>query len=169
MAGKTQIRAKYAIRNPALNLCPRCEVEGTIYAIRDTSDGRRATINMQNKPNSLNAKMNVSFILTKNYENISNWTLGENKLHGYMFGATCHIDTISDRFSLKGHLHCCVVNIMNTATTTNSVASKNQKIIYIFTLDFFSRPALQCRDLWLGCTGQKPEEVIPACFRLPGR
>jgi len=34
---------------------------------------------MQNKPNLLNAQMNVSAVKTKDYENIANWTLGENK------------------------------------------------------------------------------------------
>jgi len=34
---------------------------------------------MQNKPNFLDALMNVTSIITKDYENISNWTLGENK------------------------------------------------------------------------------------------
>jgi len=34
---------------------------------------------MQNKPNFQDAQMNVSFVLTKNYENKFNWTLGENK------------------------------------------------------------------------------------------
>ncbi len=34
---------------------------------------------MQNKPNFRKAQMNVSSILTTDYENIANWTLGENK------------------------------------------------------------------------------------------
>jgi len=34
---------------------------------------------MQNKPNLLDAQMNVSSILTRDYENKHNWTLGENK------------------------------------------------------------------------------------------
>jgi len=34
---------------------------------------------MQNKPNLLDAQMNLSSIITMNYENISNWTLGQNK------------------------------------------------------------------------------------------
>ena len=34
---------------------------------------------MQNKPNLLDAQMNVSSILTTVYENIANWTLGQNK------------------------------------------------------------------------------------------
>ena len=34
---------------------------------------------MQNKPNFLKDQMNVSFFNTKDYENKSNWTLGENK------------------------------------------------------------------------------------------
>jgi len=34
---------------------------------------------MQNKPNFRRPKMNVSFFYTKDYENKSNWTLGQNK------------------------------------------------------------------------------------------
>ena len=48
-------------------------------AIRDTSDERRATINMQNKPNLLNAQMNLSSVLTKDYENKRLCRCGENK------------------------------------------------------------------------------------------
>ncbi len=33
----------------------------------------------QNKPNFRKARMNLNFYLTKDYENKSNWTLGENK------------------------------------------------------------------------------------------
>jgi hypothetical protein len=34
---------------------------------------------MQNKPNLLNAQMNVTSLITVDYENIANWKLGENK------------------------------------------------------------------------------------------
>jgi len=34
---------------------------------------------MQNKANLLDAQMNVSTILKREYENIANWKLGENK------------------------------------------------------------------------------------------
>jgi len=34
---------------------------------------------MQNKPNLLDAQMNVNTIITKDYKNKSNWKLGENK------------------------------------------------------------------------------------------
>ena len=34
---------------------------------------------MQNKPNLPNAQMNIYLLLTMDYENISDWTLGENK------------------------------------------------------------------------------------------
>ncbi len=43
----------------------------------NTSDER--SIFMQNKPNFLDAQMNVKSIHTVVYENKSNWTLGENK------------------------------------------------------------------------------------------
>jgi len=42
----------------------------TLYASRDTRDKRRATINMQNKPNSRKAKMKLTFYIAKDYENI---------------------------------------------------------------------------------------------------
>jgi hypothetical protein len=34
---------------------------------------------MQNKPNFRKSQMNVNSLITTNYENKSNWTLGENK------------------------------------------------------------------------------------------
>ncbi len=34
---------------------------------------------MQNKPNFRKSQMNVSSVLTTDYENKSNWTLGQNK------------------------------------------------------------------------------------------
>jgi len=34
---------------------------------------------MQNKPNFRKSQMNVNAVITKDYENIANWTLGENK------------------------------------------------------------------------------------------
>ncbi len=39
----------------------------------------KSPIFMQNKPNFLDAQMNVSSVLTSDYENKSNWTLGQNK------------------------------------------------------------------------------------------
>jgi len=34
---------------------------------------------MQNKPNLQDTQMNVSLDITKEYENISDWTIGQNK------------------------------------------------------------------------------------------
>ncbi len=34
---------------------------------------------MQNKANLLDAQMNISSLITVDYENIANWKLGENK------------------------------------------------------------------------------------------
>jgi len=39
----------------------------------------KSTLFLQNKPNLLDTQMNVSSVLTKDYENKSNWKLGENK------------------------------------------------------------------------------------------
>jgi len=41
--------------------------------------GRRRDYYMQNKPNFQKSQMNVSIFSQKDYENISDWTLGENK------------------------------------------------------------------------------------------
>ena len=66
----------------------------TIYAIRDTpysptvfcllsstsvENSLQINLFMQNKPNFRKSQMNVSIYLQRAYENISNWTLGENK------------------------------------------------------------------------------------------
>ena len=39
----------------------------------------KSTLFMQNKPNLLNSQMNVTSLITVDYGNIANWTLGENK------------------------------------------------------------------------------------------
>jgi len=44
---------------------------------------------MQNKPNFRKSQMNVSSIITKYYENKSNWTLGENKPNSNPIKANC--------------------------------------------------------------------------------
>ena len=49
----------------------------SLYLCREFSTN--SLLFMQNKANLLNAQMNVSSVLTKYYENIANWKLGENK------------------------------------------------------------------------------------------
>ena len=45
---------------------------------------------MQNKPNFKRAKMNVNIYYTNVYENISDWTLGQNKPNQSQF-QTAHL------------------------------------------------------------------------------
>jgi len=47
------------------------------YICRESSTNQ--LLFMQNKPNFRKAKMNVNSLITMNYENISDWTLGQNK------------------------------------------------------------------------------------------
>ena len=47
------------------------------YICRESSTNQ--LLFMQNKPNFQKSQMNVNPYDTKNYENIPNWTLGENK------------------------------------------------------------------------------------------
>jgi len=54
-----------------------CQLFSALYICREPSTNQ--LLFMQNKPNLLDAQMNVSSILTTDYENKSNWTLGENK------------------------------------------------------------------------------------------
>ena len=42
---------------------------------------------MQNKPNLPDAQMNVNTVITKDYENKSNWKLGENKANQTQYKA----------------------------------------------------------------------------------
>jgi hypothetical protein len=67
-----------------LPILPLYAVRYTLHASRNCplhlSRGLyKSPLFMQNKPNLLNTKMNVSKVLTNDYENKSNWTLGENK------------------------------------------------------------------------------------------
>ena len=98
---------QYAIHNTRYETCPECNrrIRAMNYAIRFTAcpacpersrgeHSRRASRNcplhlsrtlyksalfMQNKANLLDAQMSVSPVITKEYENKSNWKLGENK------------------------------------------------------------------------------------------
>jgi len=48
-----------------------------LYICRESSTNRLFI--MQNEPNFEKAQMNVTKVITKDYENKSNWTLGENE------------------------------------------------------------------------------------------
>ena len=48
-----------------------------LYICRESSTN--SPLFMQNKPNLLNTQMNVTSLITVDYENIADWTLGENK------------------------------------------------------------------------------------------
>ena len=48
-----------------------------LYICRESSTNQ--LLFMQNKPNFGKAKMNINVFPTRDYENIANWTLGENK------------------------------------------------------------------------------------------
>ncbi|MFH1881150.1 MAG: hypothetical protein ABIL62_00380, partial [Planctomycetota bacterium] len=54
-----------------------CQLSSALYICREPSTNQ--LLFMQNKPNLLDAQMNVSSIVTKEYENKHNWTLSENK------------------------------------------------------------------------------------------
>jgi len=45
---------------------------------------------MQNKPNLQDAQMNISSLITMHYENISDWTLGQNKPKQTQFARGCN-------------------------------------------------------------------------------
>jgi len=49
---------------------------------------------MQNKPNLLNTQMNVRSLITVDYENKSNWKLGENKPNQSQFSPKIRIISV---------------------------------------------------------------------------
>ncbi len=64
--------------------CPRCLLTCFSAGDRGQYALRKITYefiskNMQNKPNFQKSQMNASSVLTTDYENIANWTLGQNK------------------------------------------------------------------------------------------
>ncbi|GAI40433.1 unnamed protein product, partial [marine sediment metagenome] len=67
---------------------------------------------MQNKPNLPAPQMNVSSILTKDYENKSNWKLGENKANTKPIKANTRNVQIA-------------VNLVNTTTNNNEPRTMN--------------------------------------------
>jgi len=56
-----------------------CEAGSSLASLHLSRTLYKSTLFMQNKPNFQNAQMNLSSILTTDYENKFNWTLGENK------------------------------------------------------------------------------------------
>jgi len=74
---------------------------------------------MQNKPNLPKAQMNLTSLITVDYENKSNWTLGENKPNSKPIKANTkpikankmpkqtQYKPKQSQFQ-KGHLCCCV-------------------------------------------------------------
>ncbi len=54
-----------------------CRLSSALYICRERSTNQ--LLFMQNKPNYKDAQMNVNTLITMDYENISDWTLGENK------------------------------------------------------------------------------------------
>ncbi len=70
-----QCTTKYAIRDTQYSptvICPP-----PLYICREPST--KQLLFMQNKPNFRKAKMNVNSLITMNYENKSNWTIGQSK------------------------------------------------------------------------------------------
>jgi len=65
------------IENPTLAHFSSLLTPSPLYSCRETSTNQLLFI--QNKPNLLDAQMNVNPYNKTNYENIANWTLGQNK------------------------------------------------------------------------------------------
>jgi len=54
-----------------------CQLSSVLYICREPSTNQ--LLFMQNKPNFQNGRINLKSCKEKDYENKSNWTLGENK------------------------------------------------------------------------------------------
>ena len=80
MATEPQILSSFSPR-----ACPRCmltcfsagDPPSALYICRERSTNQ--LLFMQNKPNFRKSQMNVSIFTQMHYENLSDWTLGENK------------------------------------------------------------------------------------------
>ena len=62
---------------------------------------------MQNKPNLLDARMNVNKVLTRDYENIANSKLCENKPNTKpIYAIACTLGGIKANFCTVGSVYC---------------------------------------------------------------
>jgi hypothetical protein len=76
--------------------------------IRATSDERRATVNMQNKPNLLNAQINVTSVKTTNYEQITMNNVNKNKPNQTQFHPVRHSQDKKIRISNGARRQKCL-------------------------------------------------------------
>ena len=79
--GKRQeMRETHSQRTTLYETCPECNrrIRYTPYKIRSTLPAVRCTF-MQNKPNLLDAQMNISSVKTMNYEQITTNNANKNK------------------------------------------------------------------------------------------
>ncbi len=56
-----------------------CHLSSVLAPLHLSRTLYKSTLFMQNKPNFQKSQMNVNPYNTTNYENIANWTLGQNK------------------------------------------------------------------------------------------
>ena len=70
---------QYAIRNTQYAILANCRLSTVLRPLHLSRTLYKSALFMQNKPNLLDAQMNISSLVTMHYENISDWTLGENK------------------------------------------------------------------------------------------
>ncbi len=59
---------------------------------------------MQNKPNFPDDQMNVTSLITVEYENIANWTLGENKPNQTQFQKVHKVQARNAEARVKGKM-----------------------------------------------------------------
>ncbi|MFH1882695.1 MAG: hypothetical protein ABIL62_08300 [Planctomycetota bacterium] len=71
-----------------------CQLPSALYICRESSTNQ--LLFMQNKPNFAKAQMNIKPYNTMDYENISDWTLGQNKPNS---------NPIKPNFKCKAPLH----------------------------------------------------------------
>ena len=92
-----------------------------LYICREPSTNQ--LLFMQNKPNFLDAQMNISSILTTDYENKSNWTLGQNKPNSKPISSKANMN--ANAFSQKDYENKTAFRLEQNKPLTNFHLSVN--------------------------------------------
>ncbi len=96
---------------------------------------------MQNEPNFGKAQMNVNKVLTKDYENKPNWTLGENEPKTNPIKANLHLTAENAEYAEKNDICVSDCSIKKYALYPISPCSGLGHPVYLRTLRLMKNKA----------------------------
>ncbi|MHC4462876.1 MAG: hypothetical protein ACYS30_15815 [Planctomycetota bacterium] len=153
--------------------CPRKSQAGVkpytfvpVLGISTTvEDSLQISFFMQNKPNFLDTQMNVKSFHTVDYENISNWTLSENKPNQTQFyPRSSYYHTQMMAHNMKGQF----MSTSNNQRYVKTIGSKSNNDFCVMIMNQSQNDDFEF-DLILNKDGGVSQILICACRHRPGQ